>query len=569
MNNNITHIEFNSLSLAKKIQFFDSDIAVNAIQSMSEIELNKYLKNIILDKSENSFVKIKAQRVYIDCVFLDKIKKRQALSVLIDEWEISNNIFIEKQRIQDLYLFYYEEKENIEQILKKYTENDEIELVSEAYVNLGLIYMQECFSSDNEEDFKKNIGYSKDYFVRGKNSIENRIDAEYYFLTLNIIEDYSNKNNGKIKSNLDKMAEILFTYNKHSFGLEINSFDLGFYRILSSFFHIENDAPSKWLDFRSKLKTLSLKYSEILNSKIKGRLKNSLLSSFFISLVKEKFIEPYFALNFVAEMDRIDILLKEYENDNEVHDLLLHIKRTANNENKKKEDTKEFRAQLIRAFPLLSSDTIDKELEYAQPSTSEEYLSLFQKFNTPSVDTFIDKLIYCCFLLQQDRKYRGNYSENDRNTYIANMLKTAEYFVSDQTRASISQKGKDAGELDIVISDKQQRPFTIIEALNLKSTVKNTINTHISKTFIYDTVGYKFNVILIYYEEKNFISFWSKYISYVSKKMYQYKTIGTESIDSYNYTDIKIFCTTHIRQEQEVSMYHIAINLPELIAVSV
>jgi hypothetical protein len=186
---------------------------------------------------------------------------------------------------------------------------------------------------------------------------------------------------------------------------------------------------------------------------------------------------------------------------------------------------------------------------------------MFDKFRPPSIKEFIDRLIKACIKLQGNRVYRGNYSEDDRNTFISNLLENDDFNTKDQTRWSKSHVGKSAGEIDIFILDKRNFPYAIVEALNLASLKTDYILLHIDKIFNYDTTGLEYNVILNYSSAKNFDILWSNYVTLITNHTYKYKFIEFEMVNEYTYTDIKIGKAMHLRNGQKIFLYHLMVNL--------
>jgi hypothetical protein len=131
-----------------------------------------------------------------------------------------------------------------------------------------------------------------------------------------------------------------------------------------------------------------------------------------------------------------------------------------------------------------------------------------------------------CVKLQGNHLYRTA-SEDDRNGYIKDILQTVGFTTKDQTRWGVSNTGKSAGEVDILIEDNNH-PYSIIEALNLASLDSNYLNLHIDKIFKYDTTGLPNNFILSYVTAKDFASFWEKYKKHINEHNYQYRL---EAID--------------------------------------
>ncbi|MEH6944132.1 hypothetical protein, partial [Bacillus sp. JJ722] len=172
----------------------------------------------------------------------------------------------------------------------------------------------------------------------------------------------------------------------------------------------------------------------------------------------------------------------------------------------------------------------------------------------------LDCIISSCINMQGNQIYRGA-SENERNTFLSSLLNMAGYTNKDQTLWGKSRAGKTSGEIDIFINKKSGEPFAIIEALNLDSLKKDYLDLHLDKIFGYDTTGLKCNYILVYSTSKNFVEFCQRYISYIQKYSYPYDFINFEEVEGYDYTNLRVCKTNHLRNSKEVFLYHIIIDL--------
>ena len=255
MTNSTKKMNFKSLSMPQKFNFFE-DYNNSPLISLKKNSLNTFLREIILDSSENNNIRKKALTTFIDYVALGKIKKRQALSLLIDEWSNNSDLFLDLQRLKDLFLFYNEEETEIEGIYNQYLNEAETELVSESFFNLGLINMQKGLTCEEKENSLIFLEKSKTYFSKSNEIIENRTDAQFYNLTVSIIIDNLTGYKKVVQQNLRRIAKILFNIDAFSFGYTIDSFYIGFYRVLNSLDKIEQENPNNWLDFRSSLNEL-------------------------------------------------------------------------------------------------------------------------------------------------------------------------------------------------------------------------------------------------------------------------------------------------------------------------
>lgn len=93
-------------------------------------------------------------------------------------------------------------------------------------------------------------------------------------------------------------------------------------------------------------------------------------------------------------------------------------------------------------------------------------------------------LVSCCEMLQDDNT-TWDKSEDERTTYIRNLLRAKGYIANDQSRGGISAgEGEQAGELDLDIRLDNNERLTIFEALNLNGSAesyKNYWNAHLDK----------------------------------------------------------------------------------------
>jgi hypothetical protein len=547
---------FKGLTLSEKFHFFEGHNN-STLESFSDKYLNDFLRKIILDNKENVNIRKNALQTYVHYTALGRIKVRQTLSLLIDEWDENADVFLKLQRLKDLYLFYNEEETEIETIYQdSLKEEKEKELLSESLFNLGLINMQKGFSSIEKEKTILFLEKSKLFFTESNEIIENRIDSKFYKILITIIVDLINGIQNIDSSNLKILASILFekdayTFNKNS----INSFHVGFYRVLNTLNIIKKETPNNWLNFRKNLSELYFQYSEFTNLLLKERLNKSLISNEFKNIVKTRFIEPYFTLSFQAQLSKIDSRLTELKSTNPEFDFLNEIRRLViDKKNKKKVESEIVKNTLIKIFPSRSLSNIEESISKIDESNPFDYLSAFEELKTPSIKEYTDKLISACLELQ------GNFSEDDRNTFITSLLRT-DYEVNDQKRWSKSAAGKSAGEIDIFLFDSKGLPYSIIEALNLDSIKSDYIILHLDKIFNYDTSGLENNFILVYSNSKNFDSFWKRYIKFISKHSYQYEFKSFQENKTYSFTDIKIGEATHIRKGKSIKLYHLMIDL--------
>lgn len=193
---------------------------------------------------------------------------------------------------------------------------------------------------------------------------------------------------------------------------------------------------------------------------------------------------------------------------------------------------------------------------------SEGTSLLSDELESESIKRFIRILYQVCVKLQGNSKFIDA-SEDERNDYIRDMLdREEEYLIKDQTRRGLSASGAASGEIDILV-EKENYPFTVIEALILKNLNKGYLGKHLDKIYSYDTTGDLFNVCLVYAECKEFASFWERYCDFVKQHEYPYPLISSdETIDQkYAGSEIRIMTTTHNRSGKLTRLYHICVKI--------
>lgn len=226
-----------------------------------------------------------------------------------------------------------------------------------------------------------------------------------------------------------------------------------------------------------------------------------------------------------------------------------------------------FRKQIpIKQILGLVEDDYDIELilQYCKKNENVSYQIIHEmllKKQELSYEEFEEQLIECCMKLQGNTLQIKKGNENDRNTYLRDLLSVNKKFsVSDQTLNGTSASGKAAGELDLLIKNKKDQPFTIVEAMNLDSIKKEYITTHINKLFSYDTWGAANNYIVVYAETDNFADFCDRYQTFLWEEcVCEFPLISVQ--ERGNYTDIRVLDTVLVRNGKEIKMTHVIVKM--------
>ncbi len=120
--------------------------------------------------------------------------------------------------------------------------------------------------------------------------------------------------------------------------------------------------------------------------------------------------------------------------------------------------------------------------------------------------------------------YNFDSSENSMNDFFRDMFLMCDYEeVKDQTRHGLSSTGKDAGEVDILLT-KNGKEIAIFEGLKLNNVDKKYISNHINKAIInYNSLGTA-TFIVCYTCTLDFENFCEKFFTFLQTYEYPLKT---------------------------------------------
>lgn len=231
-----------------------------------------------------------------------------------------------------------------------------------------------------------------------------------------------------------------------------------------------------------------------------------------------------------------------------------------------------FSVNLKKQIPIkkilgIVEDEIDSELiiEYCQQHEDVTYQlvnSMLAEMHSHRIYEELQRDIEeCCMKIQGNSLQILQGKENDRNTYLRDLLSiNKKYVLCDQTLNGLSAKKKSAGELDLLIRDCKQRPLAILEALTLDSVNKSYISEHIDKLFSYDTWGLENNYIVCYVEKtKTFKEFCERYKEYIEDYNYPYPFVNM--IYETEYAEIARYHVTLQRNDMQTKITNILVNL--------
>lgn len=164
---------------------------------------------------------------------------------------------------------------------------------------------------------------------------------------------------------------------------------------------------------------------------------------------------------------------------------------------------------LVRDIFYFGTD--DSPERTKDPSSNEERL----KADISTAKVVLNDLIQIGERLCLNYTFNALTLENSMNDYFRDMLISKGYLeAKDQTRHGISANGKDAAEVDILLT-KDGKEIAIFEGLKLDCVNTSYIDEHIKKAIVnYNALGTA-TFVVAYVSTANFESFWEKYSNHI------------------------------------------------------
>lgn len=157
--------------------------------------------------------------------------------------------------------------------------------------------------------------------------------------------------------------------------------------------------------------------------------------------------------------------------------------------------------------------------------------------------------------------YNSESTENSLNDYFRDMLSGMGYNeVKDQTRHGISASGKDAGEVDILLT-KDGKEIAIFEGLKLNSVSSNYIDEHINKSITnYNALGTA-TFVVAYVTTANFEAFWNRYVDHIGRYPFTLGIKAELSILAHPNASTRVATMILTRDGYDFPVYYIALKI--------
>lgn len=169
---------------------------------------------------------------------------------------------------------------------------------------------------------------------------------------------------------------------------------------------------------------------------------------------------------------------------------------------------------LVRKLFFLDAEMNFDTMNY--PSSDEDRLNS----DIQAADIVLRDLLQIGERICLNNSFNAFSSENSINDAFRDMLIMKNYHeVKDQTRHGISASGKDAAEIDILLT-KNGKEIAIFEGLKLDSVKRAYIEEHINKSITnYNALGTP-TFIFAYVSATDYEAFWDRYYDYLREYLF-------------------------------------------------
>jgi internalin A len=278
-------------------------------------------------------------------------------------------------------------------------------------------------------------------------------------------------------------------------------------------------------------------------------------ASFLLEIIRKELNDIHQSLNYPDVPEKIPCICNECANSPTPHLFNYSFVKRVGYENTFRTIPCEISATGVNVHKILGL----YKIEIPEPESNPVY----------SLDRILNDLIEVGSRILE-RKFQKKI-ENIINDDIVDLLRTKGHNIADQTRSGISNNGKDAGELDIMLRMNNGIPITIIECFRLESCgPKNrVVSEHLIKLLSkYDTHELKRKFIVVFCEADRFDNLWNNYSEYIknlnSNEDYgENYPISGYSVrnDLHTFANMKIGVSRHDNNEETIEVVHILLNM--------
>ncbi|MFA1738973.1 hypothetical protein [Lysinibacillus fusiformis] len=371
---------------------------------------------------------------------IEKIRKSSTIDILLDI-EDSDSPQIIVVSLKYLYFFYDDDKE----ILKKFQdfkESADGDVSSEAYFRLGLIQLINNNEFSDNISFLKCLENSANFFKAAYLSVENRVDAEYFYEVTNYLIAILSEDKTAAESTLKKLINLsfirsAFSYSNESLKLENKILDvlLNVYRIFEN-----SNNHKNWINYAKEFSKLSQYHLELLNTSLSSdKIQNQLIESFKKS-INSQILENIYLNNFAYYTVKINNIQNQYAEDETLNSFLNIVKSSISSNNEKKNEDTQYLSICLQIKEILpdvdTNDLVRKLKDIKDVKDIKEILNLIKSYTEQKYERNMDvytgditgQEIYLN-MLSSIKHAIPNYSDQKLNTFMRVLEETIRYLM--------------------------------------------------------------------------------------------------------------------------------------------
>jgi hypothetical protein len=375
---------FSKKPVPEKIVFLEDWFSIVDIENTSEKVIRRFFRDI-LENEENIYVKKLGIETIVFLTMLEKVRKSATIEMLLDI-EDDEDPFVLKTALSYLSLLYDGNKD-IEEKLNINKQNESPDVSSEAYYRLGMLKFFEANVRNNQIEFYEHLSECNKLFEYSKSLIENRTDAEYFYYVTLFLQSLLSQNDEVLECSYKNLMNTFnlraaFHINERLITLEykINKVLVNLHRIYKKLSQHE-----QWTNFYEEFKKLSEYNYELFNISVtQNEIWNSNIQKLRTN-IKEQILNNLFIKNLNYYNLRIDNLINENKDDEDLISFLNYIKELINqkDEDASFSDQNFFKICLLikEIFPDAKPEDLFKELKSSRRmDKAEDLLKLISKY---------------------------------------------------------------------------------------------------------------------------------------------------------------------------------------------
>ncbi len=307
-----------------QIYFLDNFYETIDVLNETEQTLSNILTSAI-DNSLNVYVKRSAFKILCDLTLVKIITNNFTVLSLMHKLLFGVDSLLLSISLKYLPYFLSARTIDFEDRIKALSDDSNGEVASQAYFCLGLIQLTNGTSQNNITKSLITLHESKQYFQSAIQSVENRIDAEFYLLLIDCCESLINNNTQLVKTTFESLKKNILTRNLYEFDERNIELDFLFFQLTEQIkFSFETAVKAKtWLEIKPQIKILL-----DINIELKKIKDSTETNHFFIerlfSNVLENVGNRIYEVNLLSEKERLQSLLTDTKN-SLIVDFINHI----------------------------------------------------------------------------------------------------------------------------------------------------------------------------------------------------------------------------------------------------